>query len=119
MNQPNVLKEADVFPAPELPEGSLVTVPWESDLPHPPRNKWEREYQTFLQLRPGLLESHRNQFVAIHEGQVVDSGDDAVTVALRVYARYGQVPIYVGQVTERRRVVRMPSVVRNASGPTP
>ena len=64
-------------------EPSILAAPV-VDLSAPPRTKWEREYQTFRQLLPQLLATHRGQYVAIHDGQVVDSGDDKLALALRV-----------------------------------
>jgi hypothetical protein len=71
------------------------------ELPGPPENKWEREHLAFLRLLPSLLETHRGKYVAVHDGQVVDSGDDELALASRVWARYGYVPIHVGLVTEQ------------------
>ena len=65
----------------------------------PARTKWEREYQAFLRLLPELLKTHRGQYVAVHEGEVVDSGPDKIALALRAYQTHGYVPIYVGLVT--------------------
>jgi hypothetical protein len=64
------------------------------------RNKWEREYQAFQQLLPQLLATHRGRYVAIHEGQVVDSGTEKLDLALRVLSRVGKVPIHVGLVID-------------------
>jgi hypothetical protein len=92
------MSEAETLPAPVL------------DLPGPLDSKWQREYRAFLQLLPQLLQTHRGKYVAVHEGKVVDSGDDKIALALRAYARYGYVPIYVGLVTERPlRPERIPS----------
>jgi hypothetical protein len=66
----------------------------------PPRSKWEREYQAFQRLLPQLLATHKGQYVAIHEGQVVDSGDKKLDLALRVLAKVGNVAIHVGRVSE-------------------
>lgn len=67
----------------------------------PPRlPKGEREYRAFLHLLPRLLPTHRGQYVAVHEGQVVDVDADDVALILRVHARYGYVPIHVGLVTD-------------------
>ena len=71
------------------------------DRPTLSENKWDRERLAFLQMLPQLLQSHRNKYVAIHEGKVVDSGDELVPLATRVYARHGYVPIYMDLVTER------------------
>src|SRR5688572_18136392 len=45
--------------------------------------KWEREFQAFLRLLPDLLTTHRAQYVAVHNGQVVAAGPDKVQVALQ------------------------------------
>jgi hypothetical protein len=80
-------------------------------LPTPPENKWRREQSAFRRLLPELLKTHRNQYVAIHEGTVVESGDDKLAVARRAYARWGYVPIYVSLVTdEPQPVIRMRSL---------
>jgi hypothetical protein len=79
-----------------------VTVP-----PSEP-SKGEREYQTFLRLLPELLRTHRGQYVAIHDGHVVDADADDIALVRRVHARIGYVPIHVGLVTEQPPVVRVP-----------
>lgn len=71
------------------------------DSPGPPPQKWQREYQAFQRLLPPLLQTHRGQFVAIHEEQVVDSDADDIALVLRVHARFGYVPIHVGKVVEQ------------------
>ena len=78
-------------------------------LPALPDDKWRREQRAFRALLPALLKTHRGQYVAVHEGQVVESGEDKLAVAGRAYARFGYVPIYVSLVTEQPAVVRVPS----------
>jgi hypothetical protein len=91
------MNETDVLPAPKL------------DWP-PPETKWDRERRAFHRLLPSLLTTHRDKFVAIHEERVVDSGDDKVELALRVYDKFGYVPMFVSLVTDvPRRPVRIPS----------
>jgi hypothetical protein len=50
--------------------------------------------------------------VAIHEGQVVDSGDDKLALALRVLAKVGNVPIHVGLVTEEPETIARSGIRR-------
>ncbi|MFI5457812.1 MAG: hypothetical protein ACHRXM_20420 [Isosphaerales bacterium] len=70
-------------------------------LPALPEDKWRREQQAFHMLLPERLGTHRGQFVAIHEGRVVESGADKLDVARCSYARFGYVPIFVSRVTDR------------------
>ena len=89
---------SDIQPAPLLPT------------PIPPNNDWEKERRSFNAMLPDLLKTHRDRVVAIHNGQVVESGTDIVSVGMRAYARVCYVPIYVDLVTDQPRVaVRIPS----------
>ena len=78
----------------------------------PNPTKWEREHRAFLRLLPDLLLTHRGQYVAIHDGQVMESGDDALTVALRALRRVGNVDIHVGRVTEELPPVCRSGILR-------
>jgi hypothetical protein len=103
------VSEPITYPPPVLdyPE---QTADWPiPDFTIPPRDKWEREYRAFWRMLPQLLATHRGKCVAIHEEQLVDSDDDPLTLAARVWARSGYVPICVTRVTERRPIVRIPS----------
>src|SRR5690242_13255489 len=66
----------------------------------PPPSKWAREYQAFRRLLPELLPTHRGQYVAVHDEQVIASGPDKLAVALEAFRRVGNVPIHVGLVAE-------------------
>lgn len=63
-------------------------------------DKWRAERRAFQRLLPDLLPTHRDRFVAVHEGRVVESGEDKIAVVLRAYARFGYIPIFVGRVAE-------------------
>ncbi len=80
----------------------------EVELPIGELTKGEREYRAFRRLLPELLATHRGQYVAIHNEQVVDSDGDDVALILRVQAKVGYVPIHVGLVTESQPLVRIP-----------
>ena len=68
------------------------------DLAAPHEDKWRREQRAFRQLLPELRLTHLDEFVAIHEGQVVGSGVDKLDVARRAYERFGYIPIFVSRV---------------------
>ncbi|MCC6417337.1 MAG: hypothetical protein IT429_03720 [Gemmataceae bacterium] len=70
--------------------------------------KGEQEYRAFLQLLPDLLPHYRGRYVAVHNGQVVDSDEDEVKLILRAQAKVGYVPICVGLVAEPQPVARIP-----------
>jgi hypothetical protein len=80
------------------------TPTFEVRLPQAERPKAERERLAFLRLLPGLLATHRGQYVAIHEEQVVDSGPDAAELAARAVRRF-DTDIYVGLVSEEAEPV--------------
>jgi Family of unknown function (DUF5678) len=85
-------------------------------LPFPPEDKFRSEQRAFNKLFPELLRTHRDQYVAIHEGRVVASGADQVEVAERAYALFGYIPMLVTLVTDRPRPVtriRSPRLVGN------
>lgn len=72
--------------------------------------KWQRERAASYKMLPDLLATHRNRYVAIHEGQVAATGDELIPLAKEAYSRYGYIPIYVGFVAEPPpRLIRMPS----------
>jgi hypothetical protein len=66
----------------------------------PPPGKWAREYQAFRRLLPNLLPTHRGQYVAVHDGQVIASGPNKLAVALEAFRQIGNVSIHVGLVAE-------------------
>lgn len=93
-----------------------VTLPAPSISPVTPAlGKWEREYQAFRRLLPQLLQSHRGQYVAIHNGQVVASGADKLVVAMEAFAQIGNVSIHVGLASEEHEPVARSGVRRSPS----
>jgi hypothetical protein len=85
-----------------------MTPPFEACLLLPEMSKGQREHQAFLRLLPELLGTHRGQYVAVHEEQVIDSDADDIALIRRVHARIGYVPIHVALVTDRPAVVSVP-----------
>ena len=83
--------------------------------PPPPRNKWEREYRAFRRLLPGLLQTHRGKYVAVHNEQVIDSDADEMALILRALAKVGNVDIHVGLVTDQPEPTFRSGVVRELS----
>jgi len=62
---------------------------------------FEAEKRTFWALREGLLDQYEGEYVAIHQGRVVDHDTDKIKLGLRVYQRFGYRPIYVQLVSRQ------------------
>lgn len=79
-----------------------ITMPVQANgsMSPPADDKWHQEQRAFYRLLGGLLATHRGQYVAIHNGQVIESGRDLVDVALRAYAAVGRQPVYVDLVED-------------------
>jgi hypothetical protein len=85
------------------------TLPAPTISPASANGKWQREYEAFARLKPQLLTSHAGQYVVIHDGEVVASGDDEVALALQFFAQHGNVPVHIGLVTPHPEpVARIP-----------
>jgi hypothetical protein len=80
------MNDVDTIPAPTIPI--------------PRKSKLNEEQEAYRRLLPDLLKTHRDLYVAIHEGQVVESGPDKLAVAATAYSRFGYLPILVTLVTD-------------------
>lgn len=75
------------------------------------REKIHQEAEAFQKQRAALLRQFAGQYVAIHNGQVIDHDADLRTLHLRVFARLGHTPVLLKQVKEapdRELVFRSP-----------
>jgi prevent-host-death family protein len=62
----------------------------------------------FQQFLPELLKTHKNQFVAIHQGKLVDADSERVALVQRTRTK-GYRPVYIQKVTREPRIVELPS----------
>lgn len=69
---------------------------------------------TFKRMLPELLKTHRDKWVAVWKGQVVDVADKIGDLAEKVYEHLGYQAIYMDRVTDTPRVYRIlsPRVTR-------
>ena len=74
----------------------------------------EREREAYERLEPELLPLYKGQYVAIREGQVIDSDPDEMALVQRVYEKLGYGPMYVRKVGAPLPVRRIgsPRIVR-------
>jgi hypothetical protein len=87
---------------------TMIQQAFEVQLPVAVMAKGEREYREFQRMLPELLKTHRGEFVAVHDGQVIDSDADDVKLIQRVHAKIGYMPIHVELVSEQRPIIRIP-----------
>jgi len=66
------------------------------------------EKAAYERLQPELLKTHRGQWVAIHNGGVVDSDPDQRALVKRVYSQTTHRPIYFVEVRETPRIYEAP-----------
>ena len=66
---------------------------WQADM-----GAFEREREAYERLEPELLSLYKGQYVAIREGQVIDSDPDEMALVRRVYEKFGYGPMYVRKV---------------------
>ena len=64
-----------------------------------------KEKQAFLRIKKSLLEKYKNKYVAIHNGEVVDSDVSESKLIEKFYKKYGDVSVYIDQVAEEKRVI--------------
>ena len=61
----------------------------------------EQEMQAYIALHPQLVQQHKNQYVAIYGGQLVDYDDDYGALLARVEAAYPNRFIWTTKVTDQ------------------
>jgi hypothetical protein len=93
------------------------TVTLDIRIPERSTSKFERERQAFYRLLPDLLNTHRGQYVAIHDGRIADSGPDRLSVAQRVLEKVGPTDIYVGHVDVEPKRPSRSGVLRDLERP--
>lgn len=62
------------------------------------RRRMQREMEAFMALHGELLEAYAGQYVAVHQGQVVDHDSDQLALYLRIEQRFHGAPVLIKQV---------------------
>ncbi len=70
-------------------------------------DKWLREERAFFLALPELLQTLRGKWVAIHNEQVVETGDTLREVLLSVREKFPGVEVYMQLVDENLPVTKM------------
>lgn len=88
-------------------EALRQTLPAEAPRPEP--DDLAKSMRWFQANKRRLLGRYRGQYVAIHGGKVIDHDRDFHALAERVFRRLGTRPVLMPKVTEKERVVQLPS----------
>lgn len=82
------------------------------------QEKIRRETEAFQAQYQTLLTDYAGQYVALHEGRVIDHDPDLRALHLRVFEKVGHTPVLLKLVTaepERAMVFRSPRQERNGA----
>lgn len=60
----------------------------------------QAETVAFEQLHPQLRTNYLGQFVAVYQGQVVETAEDFESLFLRIQRQYGELPVLIRQVSD-------------------
>lgn len=78
----------------------------------PMEQAFKREKAGFEQQLPALLARYDGQYVAVHNGRVVAADRDRIRLVRRFFGEYGDVPVFIGYVSRRRRRSRVVTPLR-------
>lgn len=74
---------------------------------HPQRTKMEREIAAYETMHKTLVEQYKGEFVAIHNGKLVDHDSDAVALHKRIARRYPNQVVLSRKVQNQAQPVLM------------
>ena len=77
------------------------------------REQIEAEAEAYQKLHPALTQRYLGQYVAIHQGQIIDHDKDFQQLHARIRQRFGRRPVLlrrVEEVPERELLFRSPSL---------
>ncbi len=87
-----------------LAEAALETL-WSEQ-----QQKINQEQQQYEAQHPALLKSYSGEYIAMHQGAVVDHDGDSVVLRRRVRARFGDTPVLITPVlAEMRQIITVRS----------
>ena len=87
------------------------------NLPHinNSQSKIEAEQKQYAMQHSALFYTYKDQYIAMHEGHVVDHDSNRVTLSRRIRSRYGNTPVLITQVRDEPRLtirMRSPRMVK-------
>lgn len=75
---------------------NITSVPWaREDIEDAP---FWKEVSAFNQLPQSLIDEYYGKYIAVYQGNIVDSDVDDAELARRFYCTFGYVPVYIHKV---------------------
>jgi hypothetical protein len=82
-------------------EETLPAVELEIEGDFETNDSFEVEKRAFWTMWGQMLDRFEGQYVAVHQGRIVDYDSDKIRLGLRVYRQFGYTPIYFQLVTRQ------------------
>jgi predicted transcriptional regulator len=67
------------------------------------RDRIHKETETFWAMQADLVASYSGEYVAMHQGRVVDHDFDIASLEERIAERLGEIPVLIAPVTDEPR----------------
>jgi hypothetical protein len=106
-NTPCAMRTAQEFRMQTVPRAWMMTIPWSLFAVYPAATVeaeaevlYRREREAFEAMLPMLATQYDRQFVAVHNGAVVETGATEAEVVQKFFRRFGDTHVYVGYVGE-------------------
>ncbi len=78
----------------------IINLAVEQYLEHLSKKQLEAEIQAFEHKHPQLKSQYLGHYIAMHQGQVVDTDADYEALFLRIQEQFGDLTVLIRQVTE-------------------
>jgi len=109
-----IIKNGEIRIVPEAESSiDMNTFPDDKDLV-----KIDREQQAYKSQHRQILEKHAGNYIALHQGEIVDYDEDRVAISKRVRAKYGNEPVLITKVLEQeyqKVLLRSPRIFESSS----
>jgi hypothetical protein len=91
-----IVRLVEEYLAQEVAQASVATWPGQAEQ----HEKIARDQQAYEAQHAALFAQYKGQYIAMHQGKVIDHDLDRVALSRRIDKRYGQIAILITQVRE-------------------
>ena len=91
-------------PISQTPDKSVVLTSIVESEQSPAEREFEKQVEAFNKIPASELERYHGQFVAVLDGEVVDSDYDPIELSRRFFEKFGGIPVYKTRIGEPMEV---------------